>query len=216
MQIFIIIIVLLFCLIVYLIGQLYTRFKHDTINTAVVTKKLEEIAAMDSKNARVAKNNISILFKQGNATAKIEVELFDQELPITCKNFRSIAFNGLKQKTFTHTKVYEILKGKYGSFGDITNNDGTGETSLYGRNFIDESFRYTHAHAGTISMVNRGPNTNSSKFLITTAPCPELDGINVVFGKVVKGLYELLNILDCDIDNNKPNVDIEIMEVTMV
>jgi cyclophilin family peptidyl-prolyl cis-trans isomerase len=37
-------------------------------------------------------------------------------------------------------------------------------------------------------MANSGPNSNCSQFFITTGPCEHLDGLNVVFGQVKKGL----------------------------
>ena len=37
-------------------------------------------------------------------------------------------------------------------------------------------------------MVNNGPNSNGSQFLITYVPCPWLHRKNVVFGKVAMGL----------------------------
>lgn len=73
--------------------------------------------------------------------------------------------------------------------GDIINFDGTGGESIYGPHFEDESFQISHSHGGLLSMVNEGhPNSNSSQFIITTAPCIHLDNTNVVFGKVIKGM----------------------------
>lgn len=44
-------------------------------------------------------------------------------------------------------------------------------------------------------MVNLGfKNSNNSQFFITTVECPHLDGVNVAFGEVIKGLavvYEM-------------------------
>ena len=36
-------------------------------------------------------------------------------------------------------------------------------------------------------MVNTGPNTNLTSFMITFLPCPWLDKKNVVFGKLIEG-----------------------------
>lgn len=44
-------------------------------------------------------------------------------------------------------------------------------------------------------MANAGPNTNGSQFFFSLAEAPWLDGIHVVFGKVLKN-KELLNKLE--------------------
>lgn len=79
--------------------------------------------------------------------------------------------------------------------GDIVNYDGTAGESIYGPHFEDESFQVKHSVGGLVSMVNEGqPNTNSSQFIITTVSCEHLDGTNVAFGKVLRGMgivYEL-------------------------
>lgn len=52
--------------------------------------------------------------------------------------------------------------------GDITNNNGTGGASIYGRHFPDESFSIKHDRPFLIGSANRGPNTNNSGFYITS------------------------------------------------
>jgi len=43
-------------------------------------------------------------------------------------------------------------------------------------------------------MANSGPNTNASQFFITLAAMTELDGRNVVFGQVSKGMEVLKQV----------------------
>lgn len=54
-------------------------------------------------------------------------------------------------------------------------------------------------------MANRGPNTQSSQFFITTRPTPHLDGKHVVFGRVVSG-YDIVESMENQpVDqNNRP------------
>jgi len=44
-------------------------------------------------------------------------------------------------------------------------------------------------------MVNCGPHTNGTQFLITAKAVPALDGVNVVIGKVVAGMDILQNVI---------------------
>ncbi len=79
--------------------------------------------------------------------------------------------------------------------GDITDHNGMGGMSIYGRTFPDESMQLRHTHKYLLSMANSGPNTNGSQFFITTTPCDWLDGKHVVFGRVHKG-QEIVDVIE--------------------
>ncbi len=71
-------------------------------------------------------------------------------------------------------------------------------TSIWGVDFEDEikpSLR--HNARGTVSMANKGPNTNGSQFFICYAAAPHLDGKNTVFGRVIGNVgMETLDALE--------------------
>lgn len=213
MKLFIIIIIVLIVLILYLVYLLYYKFTNDTINSVDVTTKLDEINKFNNNSIIENVNNIILTLKYKKSTFNIELELFDDKLPITCKNFRHIAFTGIKNKTYKNTKFYNILDNGSLEGGDILNNDGTGIISLYGKYFIDESFKYNHSVPGLLSLVSEGTNKNTSKFMITTKCCPSLDGKQVVFGRVVSGLYHLFDLVKNSDANSNPINDIEIIDI---
>ena len=113
----------------------------------------------------------------------LELELFNEVVPLTVKNFVSQL-----EKNFKGCKFHRIIKNFMAQGGDFTRGDGTGGESIYGKAFDDENFIRGHDHRGMLSMANSGPNTNGSQFFITFRPTPHLNGKHVVFGRVVAGL----------------------------
>jgi|LauGreDrversion4_2_1035121.scaffolds.fasta_scaffold957936_1 peptidylprolyl isomerase len=107
---------------------------------------------------------------------RMTIELFSREVPRTALNFFHLC-KGDKQSPegkvlhYKNCSFHRIIPGFMCQSGDITNGNGTGGYSIYGRNFGDENFVYSHDAPGLLSMANRGPNTNSSQFFITTADC---------------------------------------------
>ena len=69
----------------------------------------------------------------------------------------------------------------------VVRNNGTEAQSIYGATFADEGVWIPHSHAGLLSMVNKGPNTNGSCFQICLAPVTSFDGKSTVFGRVIHG-----------------------------
>lgn len=140
---------------------------------------------------------------------RVVIELFDDVCPRTCENFRTLCQGTAGLSTcgtplhYKGTKLFRIIPNFVIQGGDVTHNDGTGGECIWARAqggqnnryFPDENFDIPHASCGLLSMANEGPNTNQSQFFITCAPCPWLDGRNVVFGKVRSG-HEVLSIAE--------------------
>lgn len=81
--------------------------------------------------------------------------------------------------------------------------------------FYIYNFFLKHEEPGVLSMANTGKsNTNNSQFFITTAPCLHLDGKNVVFGKVKKGLSVVQTISVTNTNNDVP-IDVSKMKISI-
>ena len=147
---------------------------------------------------------------------RVIFQLFDEEVPKTCKNFRYLCSNGIFNKdkpSYQDTSFHRIIKDFMLQGGDITRGDGTGGYSIYGEEFDDENFNLTHNQPGMLSMANAGPNTNNSQFFITLKKTPWLDNKHVVFGIVISGFDTVKKIENLETDDkDKPLTDVIIIK----
>ncbi|GBE84094.1 Peptidyl-prolyl cis-trans isomerase [Sparassis crispa] len=131
---------------------------------------------------------------------RIVLRLFDSICPMTARNFRELA-TGEHGYGYANSSFHRVMPGFMIQGGDIDGGDGSGGRSIYGSRFPDENFRLSHDKPGLLSMANRGPNSNSSQFFITTAPAPWCDRRNVVFGEVVSGMELVKRIQSYESDD---------------
>ena len=180
-------------------------------------KKPRENINMDKIISKIEveqpKNQIYMIISVNNKPlGKIVFKLFEEIVPITCKNFRILSMN-TNNLSYKGSPFHRIIKDFMIQGGDFTNEDGTGGLSIFGENFADENFTLKHDRPYLLSMANAGPNTNGSQFFITTSETPHLDGKHVVFGEVINGfeIVDYLNNVRTD-DNDRPLDDIRIMD----
>lgn len=126
----------------------------------------------------------------------IEIELFDDAMPITAGNFMNLA----RDDFYNGTKFHRVIEGFMVQGGDP--NTKTAETLTYGRGGPGYAIPDEHIAGdkltnvrGTISMANSGPDTGGSQFFINLVDNtnldfdkPPLQSKHPVFGQVVSGM----------------------------
>ncbi|MGA9565189.1 MAG: peptidylprolyl isomerase [Candidatus Korobacteraceae bacterium] len=126
----------------------------------------------------------------------IVCRLFEQEAPVTVKNFVDLA-EGTREWTDPRTRqkstarlydgtvFHRVIPDFMVQGGDP---EGTGMGGP-GYKFQDETKGSPHKFDkhGKLAMANAGPNTNGSQFFITVAPTPWLTGNHTIFGEVIEG-----------------------------
>ncbi|GEO59610.1 peptidylprolyl isomerase [Companilactobacillus bobalius] len=161
----------------------------------------------------------------------IKIQLFDELVPKTVKNFIELAQKGYYNGIIFHRVIPDfMIQG-----GDPTGT-GAGGESIYGKSFEDEFSDQLYNLTGALSMANAGPNTNGSQFFIVSnenmpkrmvkemagAGYPEeiitayknggtpwLDHRHTVFGQVIEGMDVVQEISRAKRDgNDKPKEDI--------
>ena len=124
---------------------------------------------------------------------KMVLELFAKDVPVTVNNFVFLAREGF----YDGSTFHRVIPGFMVQGGDPT---GTGMGTA-GYRFDDEFTEHQH-EAGTLSMANSGPNTNSAQFFITFAPQHGLDGKHTVFGQLIEGMDVLEKLTPRDPSQN--------------
>ena len=180
------------------------KFQEKQVNMDQIISQLEI--------AETPKDNIFMIISvNGKPIGKIVFKLFEDIVPITCRNFKILSMN-TNNLSYKGSPFHRIIKDFMIQGGDFTNEDGTGGISIFGEKFKDENFTLKHDRPYLLSMANAGPNTNGSQFFITSSKTPHLDGKHVVFGEVIQG-FEIVDYLNNvrTGENDKPLDNIRIM-----
>jgi cyclophilin family peptidyl-prolyl cis-trans isomerase len=110
----------------------------------------------------------------------IRVEVFEDKVPKTAKNFLDLTKKGF----YDGLTFHRVIPG-FMIQGGCPKGDGTGGPGYQIPDEFHPSLK--HSGPGLLSMANAGPNTGGSQFFITLAATGWLDGKHAIFGKVIGG-----------------------------
>lgn len=139
-------------------------------------------------------------------------ELYPEHAPQAVWNFIKLAQKGYYDGVVFHRNIRNfMIQG-----GDPTGT-GRGGASIWGKNFPDEfQGPFKHDTRGTLSMANKGKDTNSSQFFITYRKVPHLDGKHTIFGRVVDSESTLKAMEEAEVGKgDRPVEDIVIEKVVV-
>ena len=147
----------------------------------------------------------------------LNIELRPEFAPKAVWNFIHLANRGYYNSTKFHRNIPNfMIQG-----GDPTGT-GRGGTSIWTTPFKDEfDGPLKHDSRGTVSMANKGKDTNSSQFFILYRAAKHLDRKHTIFGHIVDDAADILSKLEnapvrTDNDSNTPLQDIVIKSVTIL
>lgn len=132
---------------------------------------------------------MSVTLHTSHGNVKIEVAC--DTVPRTAFNFLALCASGRYDDTIFHRN----MKGFMIQGGDPTGT-GKGGESIWGGMFDDEfTGELRHDRRGTVSMANKGSNTNRSQFFMTYSKQPHLNNKYTIVGRVIDG-FETLDAME--------------------
>ncbi|MEQ8677947.1 MAG: peptidylprolyl isomerase [Aggregatilineales bacterium] len=117
----------------------------------------------------------------------VYIDLFESATPLTVNNFVFLAENGYYNNTTFHRVIQDFMV----QGGDPTASGSGGPNYR----FEDEFVGFLHFdREGLLAMANAGANTNGSQFFITTSIPSYLNYRHTIFGEVLSGQENVLNV----------------------
>ncbi|MFB6354047.1 MAG: peptidylprolyl isomerase [Halobacteriales archaeon] len=155
----------------------------------------------------------------------VEIDLFEARAPETVDNFVGLA-TGEKawedpetgeprdgEPLYDDVPFHRVIEGFMVQTGDPTGTGRGGPGYTFDDEFHDE---LRHDGPGTVSMANRGPDTNGSQFFITLDATPHLDDRHAVFGEVTDGMDVVREIGSVETDaDDRPVEDVVLESVSV-
>lgn len=176
----------------------------DEFNTETTAAESNETTALDGPrtpdeqrlNNQAMQNETNPIALLETNYGAIEIELYEDVMPITAGNFAKLIEEGY----YNGIKFHRVIDGFMIQGGDP--NTKTANVASYGTGgpgyAIQDEFverEYLSNVRGTISMANSGPNTGGSQFFINLVDNTGLDfdkqplsSKHPVFGKVISGM----------------------------
>lgn len=141
------------------------------------------------------------------------IELYPEHAPKAVWNFLKLSHKGY----YNGISFHRNIRGFMIQGGD-PEGTGRGGNSTWNKPFEDEfDGPLKHDQRGTLSMANKGKNTNSSQFFIAYRAIKHLDRKHTIFGRVVEGTETLDTLESVPVDEkDRPKERCEILEAKVL
>ena len=131
---------------------------------------------------------------------KIEIELFENDAPVTAKNFIELVQQGFYDGLVFHRVIEGFMVQGGCPKGSGTGGSGKNIKGEFSKNGVENNIKHTR---GTLSMARSSlPDSASSQFFIVHKDSHFLDGSYAAFGRVVNGMEVVDEIAACEVDHN--------------
>jgi cyclophilin family peptidyl-prolyl cis-trans isomerase/protein-disulfide isomerase len=118
---------------------------------------------------------------------EVVIQLYPESAPLAVNSFLFLAREGW----YNGNPVYAVFPGMLIETGDPSGT-GIGGPGFFLPEEIDPALRFDRA--GMVGLSSLGPGTGGSRFFISLAPLPYLDGTRTILGRVSQGLEVLQSL----------------------